>query len=163
MWHQVYELEVMPTTPGGKFRNNIIITIAASFWNALCDDRSVTCTLFSKTNQNKSNRARLARSWARSARFDRFRGRGSISKRQNRQNSRKSWKLVKFVLVLTSESSKMPQGDPRRVAGPESSKDYRAYAVQKKSQGKKNHGKELHMKRSDGRDSPDKHRSLCKF
>ena len=109
----------------------------------------MTCTLFSKTNQNKSNRARLAR-------FDRF----LISKRQN---SRKSRELVKFVVVLTSESSKMPQGDPRRVAGPESSKDYRAYAVQKKSQGKKNHGKELQMKRSDGRDSPDKHRSLCKF
>ena len=109
----------------------------------------MTCTLFSKTNQNKSNRARLAR-------FDRF----FISKRQN---SRKSRELVKFVVVLTSESSKMPQGDPRRVAGPESSKDYRAYAVQKKSQGKKNHGKELQMKRSDGRDSPDKHRSLCKF
>ena len=112
----------------------------------------MTCTPFSKTNQNKSNRARLAR-------FDRF-DRFLISKRQN---SRKSRELVKFVLVLTSESSKMPQGDPRRVAGPESSKDYRAYAVQKKSQGKKNHGKELQMKRSDGRDSPDKHRSLCKF
>ena len=112
----------------------------------------MTCTLFSKTNQNKSNRARLAR-------FDRF----LISKRQNSRKSRELVNLVKFVPVLTSESSKMPQGDPRRVAGPESSKDYRAYAVQKKSQGKKNHGKELQMKRSDGRDSPDKHRSLCKF
>ena len=86
---------------------------------------------------------------------------GLISKRQN--SRRKSGELVKFVLVLTSESSEMPQGDPRRVAGPESSKDYRAYAVQRKTQGKKNDGKELHMKRSDGRDSPDNHRSLCKF
>jgi len=59
----------------------------------------------------------------------------------------------------------MPQGDPRRVAGPESSNDYRAFASQKKTQGKKStNGKELHikeiLKRSDGRDSPDKHRPL---
>jgi len=50
---------------------------------------------------------------------------------------------------------RMPLPDPRRVAGPESSKDYRAFV--QRVQAKK---KKQVTKREDGRDSLDNHRSL---